>query len=94
MPVISRLSYDMSSLTLTCVSTGGPATFVHWRNYSKDLDLIDMNYRHSQLIVNTANSTYHNKVQFTISQITGRYSCSVQNARGSSMSDQYIELRG
>ena len=85
-PNVTSLEYDQSR-TLTCASTGGPATTVTWR---RDGAAITLNATHQQTKTITDNSTSTYQTVLTISQsvdqsdIPGLYSCTVENARGSS----------
>ena len=81
---ITNLEYGNQSRTLTCTSTGGPATTVTWR---RDGVVITLNATHQQTqrVVNTVMSTY--QTLLTIDRrvdIVGTYNCTVENARGES----------
>ena len=67
--------------TLTCISTGGPATTVTWT-------------RDSQTAVGTTNTVLNDKetAQYTHTlsgTLTGEYTCSVSNNRPSADSSSY-----
>ena len=80
------LSYSTSSGTLSCVSTGGPASTVSWR---KDgVPITSSSYTQSQIVVDTETATYHNLLSISSSNIrdyNGTFSCTVSNSRGHSM---------
>ena len=86
-PNVTSLTFDDQSRTLTCTSTGGPATNVTWR---RDGIVITLNATHQQTksLVDPVNGTY--KTILTInssvdqSDIVGTYSCTVENDRGES----------
>ena len=86
-PNVTELTFDRESRTLTCTSTGGPATTVTW---TKDGAVITPNTTHqqTQMIVDTVEGIYQNTL--TIAQsvtgddLYGLYSCMVENSRGSS----------
>ena len=86
-PNVTDLTFDDQSRTLTCTSTGGPATNVTWR---RDGAVITLNATHqqTQIVTDTTTSTY--QTMLTIdpsvghSNIVGTYNCTVENARGGS----------
>ena len=84
-PNVTCLTYDDQSRTLTCTSTGGPATSVTWR---RDGVVITLNatYQQTKSIVDPGNGTYQTVLTIdpTVCQIEGTYSCTVQNVRGES----------
>ena len=82
-PRVTSLRYDNQSRTLTCTSTGGPATTVTWR---RDEVVITLNATHQQTkrVVDPVMGIY--QIVLTIDpsvDIVGTYNCTVQNARGS-----------
>ena len=82
-PSIAGLRYDSQSRTITCTSTGGPATTVTWR---KDGVVITLNatYQQTKRVVDTVWRTNYQTV-LTIDpsvDIVGTYNCTVENARG------------
>ena len=86
-PVVTSLRYDSQSRTLTCTSTGGPATTVTWR---RDGVVITLNATHQQTkrVVDPVMSTYQTILTIDPSvdqgSIVGSYCCIVENARGRS----------
>ena len=86
-PTVTSLTFDDQSRTLTCTSTGGPATTVTWR---RDGVVIILNATHQQTkrLVDNVTSTY--QIVLTIdpsvgqSDIVGTYNCTVKNDRGDS----------
>ena len=86
-PDVTGLTFDNQSRTLTCTSTGGPATTVTWR---RDGDLITLNATHQQTkrLVHTVNGTYQTVLTINSSvdqsDIVGTYNCTVRNDRGES----------
>ena len=92
-PNVTELTFDRESRTLTCTSTGGPATTVTW---TKDGAVITPNTTHQQtkMIVDAVEGTYQNTL--TIAQsvtgdnLYGLYSCMLENSRGSSNRTTYI----
>ena len=72
------------SRTLTCTSTGGPATSVVWRQNCIILQAVnDTNYVQNQTVTSTLTATYENTLE--INNTTGSdgvYTCSVSNSRG------------
>ena len=92
-PNVTEVTFDIESRTLTCTSTGGPATTVTW---TKDGAVITPNTTHqqTQMIVDTVGGIYQNTL--TIAQsvtgdnLYGLYSCTVENSRGSSNKNAFI----
>ena len=86
-PNVTSLAFDDQSRTLTCTSTGGPATTVTWR---RDGVVITLNATHQQTkrLVDPVNGTYQTVLTINSSldqsDIVGMYSCTVRNIRGDS----------
>ena len=86
-PSVTSLTYDDQSRTLTCTSTGGPATTVTWR---RDRVVITLNATHQQTksLVDSVTSTYQTVLTINPSvdqrNIAGTYNCTVENDRGES----------
>ena len=86
-PNVTNLTFDDESRTLTCTSTGGPASTVTWR---RDGVVITPNATHQQTkrLVDSVNGTYQTVLTIDpsvgFSDIVGTYSCTVENDRGES----------
>ena len=86
-PNVTNITFDDQSRTLTCTSTGGPATNVTWR---RDEVVITLNDTHQQTkrIINNVTSTYQTVLTIdssvSWSDIVGTYNCTVENVRGES----------
>ena len=83
------ISYSSTDQTLTCTSTGGPATTVVWRQNCVIMQESDSNYTQSQNVINTQTATYENTLRVVGANATfsdGVYTCSVSNSRGSASS--------
>ena len=86
-PIVTSLNFDGQSRTLTCTSTGGPATTVTWR---RDGVVITLNATHQQTkrLVDNVTSTYQTVLTIDTSvgwsDIVGTYNCTVENDRGES----------
>ena len=84
---ITDLTYNDQSRTLTCTSTGGPATTVTWR---RDGVVITLNatYQQTKSVVDLVNGTYQTVLTIDSSvcqsDIEGTYNCTVENDRGKS----------
>ena len=84
-PNVTSLTFDARSTTLTCTSTGGPATTVTWR---RDRVVITLNATHQQTkrLVDAVNGTYQTVLavdpSVDWSDIVGTYNCTVENDRG------------
>ena len=91
-PNITELTINRKSRTLTCTSTGGPATTVTW---TKDGAVItpSTTYQQTQMIVDTVESTYQNTL--TIAQsvtehdLYALFNCMIENSRGSSNRSEF-----
>ena len=83
------ISYSSADQTLTCTSTGGPATTVVWRQNCVIVQKNDSNYMQSQTVRNTQTASYENTLRVVGANATisdGVYTCSVSNSRGSASS--------
>ena len=86
---ITSLTFGGQSNSLTCTSTGGPATTVTWR---RDGAVVTLNatYQQTKRVVDPVAGTYQTVLtvdpSVNPSDIVGTYSCAVQNARGRSSS--------
>ena len=83
-PHVTSLTFNGQSNTLTCTSTGGPATNVTWR---RDGVVITLNTTHQQAQrVDPAMGTYQTLLTIDPSvghsDIVGTYNCTVENVRG------------
>ena len=86
LPNITDLTYDEENRTLTCVSTGSPATTVSWIRDGLSID-DSTHYTHTQTVTDRASSTYSNVL--TVSEgapggVAGTYTCTVSNELGNS----------
>ena len=92
-PNVTNLTFDDKSRTLTCTSTGGPATTVTWR---RDGVVITLNDTHQQTkrVVDTVEGTYQTVLTIDPSvgqsDIVGTYKCTVENARGESSETVFV----
>ena len=79
-PSVTSLTYNNRSRTLTCTSTGGPATTVTWRRNGV---VITLNATHQQTktLVDSVNGTYQTVLTIDssvgLSGLVGNYSCTV-----------------
>ena len=84
---MTSLTFIVRSTTLTCTSTGGPATTVTWR---RDGIVITLNvtYQQTKRLVDPVYGTYQTVLTINSSvgqdDIMGTYTCTVKNARGES----------
>jgi predicted Zn-dependent protease len=89
--------YDRASQTITCTSTGGPATDVTWSKDDVNIRLRtapnEGAYEYSQIIMNTTSATYENRLRIVdkSSEAAGNYTCNVTNPRGSMNGSLYIQ---
>ena len=80
----SELTATIPTFTLTCTSTGGPATNVSWTVNSS---AVTENSAHiiTSLITNTTTATYNHTLTVT-GRLVGDYECNVSNSKSSSSS--------
>ena len=87
LPSVTSLTFNSSSNTLTCTSTGGPATTVTWRRDGAVITL-SATYQQTKRVVDPVAGTYQTvlTIDSSVSQsnIVGTYNCTVENARGRS----------
>ncbi len=87
------LVFSRSSLSLTCVSNGGPASEVVW---TRGGDTVSTGYTLTQTVSNTATATYENVLTASnIADLVGNFTCTVSNIRGNNtgsiaISGEYI----
>ena len=93
---IISLNYDRTTQTITCTSTGGPATDVIWSKDKLDISIVTNEgvvYEYSQIVLNTTSATYENRLRIVdkSSKATGTYTCEVTNPRGSTNESLYTQ---
>ena len=71
---------DPPVFTLTCTSTGGPATTVSWRTDGIVLTDNSNNSITSQILIDAVTATYTHTLR-VIGRLVGEYQCSVPNIR-------------
>ena len=85
MPTATTLVYSETTRSLTCTTTGGPATTVTWR---KDGAIISISaaYQQTQVVTDATTGTYETVLTIaqSVTDIIGTYSCIVGNTRGTS----------
>ena len=90
------VQYDRASQTITCTSTGGPATHVTWYKDDAQINMVSNEggiYEHLQIITDTVSATYENRLRIVdkSSETAGTYTCEVRNPRGSGNESLYIQ---
>ena len=91
------VEYDKRTKTITCASTGGPATEVDWFKDNEKISITMISnedlYDYSQIIINTASATYENQLRIVAksSEAAGTYTCEVTNLRGSINENLYVQ---
>ena len=84
--MVTSLTFDEQSRTLTCTSSGGPATTVTWRRNGVVIAL-NATYQQTKTLVDHVNGTYETVLTIdpSVDLIVGTcYTCTVENARGGS----------
>ena len=80
-PSVQSLEIDRDNITLTCISTGGPATNVIWMKQGTPVD--ENIFSRSQRVLDTANATYENVLSSDNREnLVGSFNCTVCNSRG------------
>ena len=82
-PIISNLTFDVVSLTLTCTSTGSPATNVTWTLNDATVDGIT-----TLSVTDRQTSTYSNTLTIAV---PGNYTCHISNALGGDSMDITVD---
>ena len=83
-PSITSFTFSRSSMSLNCMSAGGPVTAVTWRLNNQPLTIGDTRYQQIQMIVDAESAIYRNTLQSDDNRnLVGIFTCIVQNARGS-----------
>jgi len=72
----SETNANTPVFTLTCTSTGGPATTVSWTRGNSTLSAT------SQIVTNSVTGTYKNTLRVAMREV-GTYVCNVSNIRSS-----------
>ena len=86
-PSSVSLSYSRSSATLTCTTTGGPATTVTLSKDNIQISPSSSTYQQSQRVMDTTISTYLNLLTISSTNdrdYSGSFSCQVTNDRAGS----------
>ena len=81
---------DPPVFTLTCTSTGGPATTVSWRRDGTMLS-DDSTYSITSEVTDTETATYNHTLTVT-GRLVGEYQCSVSNIRTPSGSSRSLTV--
>ena len=84
---------DPSVFTLTCTSTGGPATTVSWRRDGTVLSDSSTYSITSQVLTDAVTATYTHTLTVT-GRLVGEYQCSVSNIRTPSGSSRSLTVVG
>ena len=89
------VQYNITSHTITCTSTGGPATHVSWYKGDAQINMVSNEggiYEYSQIIIDTVSATYENRLRIVdkSSVAAGTYTCEVRNPMGNMNGSLYI----
>ena len=84
---------DPPVFTLTCTSTGGPATTVSWRRDGEILTKFTSYSVTSRILLDTETATYTHTLTVT-GRLAGEYECSVSNIRTPSGSSRSLAIAG
>ena len=92
-PSVASLTYNNQSRTLTCTTTGGPATAVTWRRNGVVITL-NATYQQTKRLVDPVNGTYQTVLTIDSSVgpngFVGNYNCTVENIRGTSSKSVFV----
>ena len=84
-PVITDLSADSPSSSITCLSTGGPVTDITWLRNNVLLPSESADYTTSRAVMDTEEGTYASVLTVSTGQLLpGNYTCTVSNNAGNS----------
>ena len=89
---MENVVYASDTLSLTCTSSGGPATTVSWKKIG--INITESTYPQTQMIVSTENATYKSMLHIpdnSIENYNATYECLVSNSRGSNSSRITLE---
>ena len=78
----SELNATTPTFTLTCTSTGGPATTVSWTVNNHTVTEDENHHITSQILIDTVNATYNHTLAVT-GRLEGNYKCRVSNNKSS-----------
>ena len=85
-PIISVLTFSGTTRTLTCISTGGPATTVTWKMGGSELTVDGSMYQFMQTLTEESTATYSNVLTIVSTNLTtiigSNFTCEVENSRG------------
>ena len=81
----SELNATTTTFTLTCTSTGGPATTVSWTVNNHTVTEDSVHHITSQVLIDPVNATYTHTLAVT-GRLVGDYQCTVSNNKPSSSS--------
>ena len=78
----SELNATTPTFTLTCTSTGGPATTVSWTVNNHTVTEDSAHNITSQVLIDAVNAIYNHTLAVT-GRLEGRYECRVSNIKSS-----------
>ena len=81
----SELNATTPTFTLTCTSTGGPATTVSWTVNNHTVTEDSAHHITSQILTDPVTATYNHILTVT-GRLVGEYKCNVSNNKPSSSS--------
>ena len=82
-PVITDLHYDRASLTLTCISSGGPVDSVTWMKNGLNITRDDPDFTLTQIITNPTSASYNSTLTSnSLTSLVGSFTCIVRDAAG------------
>ena len=81
----SELNAPIPTFTLTCTSTGGPATTVSWTVNNSAVTEDSTHHITSQILTDPLTATYNHTLAVT-GRLVGEYECTVSNNKPSSSS--------
>ena len=82
----SELNTTIPTFTLTCTSSGGPATTVSWTINNSAVTEDGNHHITSQILIDPLTATYNHTLVVT-GRLVGEYQCNVSNNKPSSASE-------
>ena len=80
---ITSFDYDRATLTLTCVSSGGPVDSVTWMKDGVEITGDDPDFSLSQIVTDISSATYQHTLSVrNVLHFVGRFTCIVRDVVG------------
>ena len=93
--MLTELDAENPLFSLTCISIGGPPTFVRWTRDGAEIPVAEDDGRYviSQRCIDTLTATYYTELRI-FGRLEGLYECLVASERGSSPTTVSFLIQG